>query len=87
LTPSDAERAVLASQQGTIHFILRSGSDADKPKDTPVQLSQLIPGTVPVPAPHSYSAGPRIQRQPDMLTVQTISGDKMTTDSFTVKER
>jgi len=41
LTPEQAERAVLASTQGAIHFVLRNGSDTSRSADTPILLSQL----------------------------------------------
>ncbi len=47
LTPDEAQRAVLASTQGAIHFILRNGGDAGRTHDTPMLLSQLS-GEAPV---------------------------------------
>ena len=41
LNPEDAQRAVLASAQGQIHFVLRSGADQTTSSTTPVMLSQL----------------------------------------------
>jgi pilus assembly protein CpaB len=41
LTPDDAQRAVLASTQGTIHFVLRNGADSESTATAPVLLSQL----------------------------------------------
>jgi pilus assembly protein CpaB len=41
LTPEQAQRAVLASTQGAIHFVLRNGGDNGKSADLPVRLSQL----------------------------------------------
>ena len=54
LTPVQAERAVLASNQGVIHFVLRNGADSSRSGDTPILLSQLS-GQGPV-------AGPAITR-------------------------
>ena len=45
VTPNDAERVVLASTQGTIHFVLRNSEDHGQVNDPPVGLAQLIPGT------------------------------------------
>jgi pilus assembly protein CpaB len=47
LTPVQAERAVLASTQGTIHFVLRNEADSSQSGDAPMLLSQL---SGPVPA-------------------------------------
>ena len=41
LSPEDAEKAVMASTQGAIHFVMRSGSDAAVNKSNPVLLSAL----------------------------------------------
>lgn len=62
LTPGESQRAVLASTQGAIHFILRNGADSATETNAPVLLSQLAvqPSTrihstsqVPVQAAHS----------------------------------
>jgi pilus assembly protein CpaB len=46
LTPDQAERAVLASTQGAIHFVLRNGADSSRSGDTPMLL-----GHTPVAQP------------------------------------
>jgi pilus assembly protein CpaB len=49
LTPDDAQRAVLASTQGTIHFVLRNGEDSGTAAGAPFRLSQLAgPGPAAV---------------------------------------
>jgi len=47
LTPEQAERAVLASTQGAIHFVLRNEADSSRSGNTPMLLSQL---SGPLPA-------------------------------------
>ena len=87
LSPPEAERAVLAAQQGAIHFILRSGSDKSNTNDSPIELSQLVSGT-----PHTDNKG-RVRyaspapKPPPVLAVQTISGEKLTTDTFRMGNR
>jgi pilus assembly protein CpaB len=49
LTPEESKRAVLASTQGAIHFVLRNGADNSLSDDPPIQLSDLAPHT-PIPA-------------------------------------
>ncbi len=49
LTPDDAERAVLASTQGSIHFVLRNSGDGTVEKTNPVQLAALYGFSVPAP--------------------------------------
>ena len=41
LTPDDAEKLVLASNQGTVQFVLRNGSDQDQVQRRPVELKDL----------------------------------------------
>jgi pilus assembly protein CpaB len=80
--PEDAERVVLASTQGSLHFILRNGSDRASLADPAVQLSQLS-GAAPIAA----ATGATVHRhvQPAVLktySVQTTLGTKERTDSF-----
>lgn len=44
LTPEESQRAVLASAQGAIHFVLRNGADAARAADMATTLSQLSGG-------------------------------------------
>jgi pilus assembly protein CpaB len=83
LTPVDAERAVLASTQGTIHFVLRSGSDKVKIQSPPILLSQLS-GDTPVPAAtNRHSDSPPVVHHATQapVTIQTFTGDKQVTDT------
>ena len=48
LTPENAERAVIAASQGSVHFVLRNNSDTAASTPSPMKLSSLA-GTVPVP--------------------------------------
>ena len=41
VSPMQAQEAVLASTQGTVHFILRNGADHGEIQPTPVSLSML----------------------------------------------
>ncbi len=84
LTPEDAQRAVMASTQGTIHFVLRSGSDKAHVQENPLALSQLSSthaSEAPVSTPtirtvvrHAAPAQP--------IVVETIAGDKQSKDTF-----
>jgi pilus assembly protein CpaB len=81
VTPNDAERVVLASTQGTIHFVLRNSGDHGTVQSSPVGLSQLIPGTGPVRVIAKRSArAAAIRRQPEI--VETVIGDKQSGVSF-----
>lgn len=79
LTPEDAERAVLASNQGDIHFVLRNGSDADHTTAPPLALSELTAGPAPTlrpaaKAPRRSMPVPAKPREPQVEIV--LGGDK-----------
>lgn len=75
LTPEQAQRAVLASTQGVIHFVLRNGGDANHTRDVPVRLSQLSSGSSRVqaelPRPVLVKAAPA----PRPREIETILAD------------
>ena len=78
--PEDAEKVVLASSQGSIHFVLRNGGDHAETSDTPVQLAQLGGVTAP-----STTTGHRIMaplQKAKPYVVVTVLGDKQTSVSF-----
>jgi pilus assembly protein CpaB len=88
LSPSDAERAVLASQQGAIHFVLRGGDDQKKATDGPVDLGELVDGHIytPVkvkPAAKVDSLLPKPAHPMVEYVIETIAGDKKTSETFT----
>jgi pilus assembly protein CpaB len=78
LSPEDAEKAVLASSQGSIHFVLRNGGDHAEAKALPVALGQLaqFPGRS---GGHRSSPKPA---GPAPWVVETMLGGKRTTASF-----
>jgi pilus assembly protein CpaB len=80
--PNDAERVTLASAQGTVHFILRNGSDHEQVDDKPAELSQL--GGTKAPAVHGKVHKVDATPAPvaNVYTVQTVAGGKQTTESF-----
>jgi pilus assembly protein CpaB len=65
LSPQESERAVLASTQGVIHFILRNGGDDGRTEGAPMLLSALsgeAPVVPPVPPPvvrHTPAPAPK----------------------------
>jgi pilus assembly protein CpaB len=83
LTPEDAERAVLASQQGAFHFVLRSGSDKEQVRTAPITIGKLS-GELASPPPSGGSRMLPVHHVPlpATITVETISGDKQTSDTF-----
>ena len=85
LTPEDAEKAAMASTQGTIHFVMRSGLDSRVSKNAPVQLSALTGNAPAGPTPQlpvAKRARTPHSGVPQSFTVQTILGDKEVTNTF-----
>ena len=91
LSPADAERAVLATLQGSIHFVLRNGSDKETPAAHSLDLAQLVGGNdkpTTVRTVHESSSAPfKALQVPVELAVQTIAGEKLTTDTFRVGQQ
>jgi pilus assembly protein CpaB len=74
LTPDEAERAVLASTQGAIHFVLRNGSDTGRTQGAPILLSELsgqAPPAKQIAARPSTSAS----APPARHEIETVLGD------------
>ncbi|MBZ5521800.1 MAG: Flp pilus assembly protein CpaB [Acidobacteriia bacterium] len=91
LTPQDAQKVVLANQEGSIQFVLRNGADTTQVATAPVEMPQLIRGMkpeVPVEGPPVKAARAVKGRQiakalPEKFhEVETIEGDKHSTDRF-----
>jgi pilus assembly protein CpaB len=81
--PEDAERVVLASSQGSVHFVLRNGDDRKEIDGQPVMLSQLSGAAAPPTNTGKPSAPRRVQvsiARP--YVVETILGTKQRSDSF-----
>ena len=79
LKPEDADRAVLASTQGTIHFVLRNGADRGQTEVRPIGLSQLVSSG---PEPVAHSAGVARKAAPKAYAVETVLGDKQSVSRF-----
>ena len=74
LNPEQAQRAVLASTQGTIHFVLRNGGDTGQSATLPVRLSQLSGHTPVGQAPLSRSVPAKIVAPSKSREIETILG-------------
>jgi pilus assembly protein CpaB len=79
--PEDAERVVLASTQGSVHFVLRNGVDRAQFTGPPAVLSQLA-GLLPGAAVPGKPLLPKPQFVPKPYTVETFLGAKQRTDNF-----
>jgi pilus assembly protein CpaB len=73
LTPEDAERVVLASSEGTIHFVLRNGSDKTRITDTALAAPIEVKPTNP---------RPKATAKAQTYFVETLIGDKKVITSF-----
>jgi pilus assembly protein CpaB len=75
LTPEDAEKLVLAANQGTVQFVLRNGSDQAQEERRPVQLKDLQ--YLEAPPPATPVAGKRAPpKPPNFYEVETYDGPK-----------
>ena len=77
LTPVDSARAVLASSQGTIHFILRNGADQGHTTAAPMSLAELL-GRQPAKLPEARPQFPspvRVHAPAPEQGIETILGD------------
>jgi len=76
LKPEDAERVVLASTEGSIHFVLRNGADKTRISDAilaaPAEMKPTQTRATPVIRPKTYQ-------------VETLMGDKKVVTSFSEK--
>jgi pilus assembly protein CpaB len=74
LTPEESQRAVLASTQGAIHFVLRNGVDTARTSDTSTTLSQLS-GAAPEEGPSATRATvPPVPAAPKQQEIETVLG-------------
>lgn len=86
LNPEDSQKIQLASSQGNIQFVLRSGADQKSVELKPTRLEQLA-GLAPPPAP---AAGPvkRTARRtpppkaPSLYVLEVIQGTKRSEEKF-----
>jgi len=85
VTPEDAQKAVEASSQGSVHFVLRNGGDHAKAPAMPIQTAslsgELLPSSATLraaPVAHKAEVAPREPiSSPKPYVVETIyGGDK-----------
>lgn len=77
--PEEAEKAVLASSQGTIQFVLRNGSDRLQRSDAPIGLSQLMGAARSRTDTATHKP---VKAGPKPYVVETVLGNKQVTNSF-----
>jgi pilus assembly protein CpaB len=81
LTPEDAQKVVLASTQGSIHFVLRNGADRGRVDAVPVSIPQLTGEAGRRGSAASGNGVAHLPKKPT-LVVETILGDKRATAEF-----
>ena len=81
LKPEDAERVVLATSLGAIHFVLRNGADREQTSSPSIGLNQLA-GNPATPPSAVASVSKVIHPKPPLYQVETILGNKQVVDSF-----
>jgi pilus assembly protein CpaB len=83
VTPKDAERAVLADSLGSIHFVLRNGSDRERIEGTPIEMAQLGGTSLPQPrAQRVIVHGSATTPTQSAYTVETVMGNKPSQQIF-----
>jgi pilus assembly protein CpaB len=80
VTPEDSQRLQLASSQGNIQFVLRSGADQKQAEIMPTRLDQLFPSDKPAVAmkPVKHNAHPASP----MYMLEVIQGTKRSEQKF-----
>jgi pilus assembly protein CpaB len=78
LKPEDAEKLVLATTLGSIHFVLRNGADQEQVADSSVGISELTGTPDLLPSPALKATLPNVRR----YRVETFLGDKQVVNSF-----
>jgi len=82
LAPQDSARLALATQLGTIQFVLRNGADNTKAPPFSVAMIQLAGGETPLKPQPRAGTGTAKAKPKDFYEVETISGDKRSTEKF-----
>ena len=91
VSPGDAEKTVLASTQGTVHFVLRNGGDHAQVNDPPTEMAALgpVPMTKPAATPAAATAVHKPAPKPapgtaapKPYTVTVQNGEKASSEVF-----
>ena len=86
LSPVDSQKLQLASAQGNIQFVLRSGADQKNPELRPTRLDELVVGQKPAPpvvAAPGVKHGPRkATPQAPIYMLEVIQGTQRSVQKF-----
>jgi pilus assembly protein CpaB len=81
LNPVDAEKLVLATSQGSIHFVLRNGVDTASTTTPGIDVTELMTGK-PKPKPPVIKRVAKVSKPANFYVVETISGTKKSSEKF-----
>jgi pilus assembly protein CpaB len=79
VTPENSQRLQLASSQGNIQFVLRSGADHEQAEIMPTRLDQLFPSDKP---PVTKAVKRTARQAPPMYMLEVIQGTKRSEEKF-----
>ena len=86
LTPQDSQRLQLASAQGNIQFVLRSGADQKSAELRPTRLDELVVGQKPaapvVAAPGVHHERRKATPQAPVYLMEVIQGTQRSVQKF-----
>jgi pilus assembly protein CpaB len=81
VTPENSQRLQLASAQGNIQFVLRSGADQKQAEIRPTRLDQLFPSDKPVLVARAVKRTHAAPPAP-MYMLEVIQGTKRSVQKF-----
>ena len=86
LNPEDSQKLQLASAQGNIQFVLRSGADQKSAELRPTRLDELVVGQKPAPpvvaAPGVKHAPRKVTPQSPIYLMEVIQGTQRSVQKF-----
>jgi pilus assembly protein CpaB len=83
VSPEDSQKLQLASSQGVIQFVLRSGIDQKSIDLRPTHLEQLASDRAPAPPPVPGKKAPkRVAETKPVYNLEIIQGNKRTEEKF-----
>ena len=80
VNPEDSQRLQLASSQGNIQFVLRSGADQKQAEIMPTRLDQLFPSDKPAVVARAVKH--TAHQAPPMYMLEVIQGTKRSEQKF-----
>jgi pilus assembly protein CpaB len=82
VSPEDSQKLQLASSQGVIQFVLRSGIDQKSVDLRPTHLDQLALDRAPAPPVPNKKVPRRVAETKPVYTLEIIQGNKRTEEKF-----